>query len=197
MSIFVIMKCIYHGHTSFQPLNTCTAEINSRDATYNTVPPYQASRAASMESSYGPLLERTKLPQSSLQRHAVAFLFRKLKDDRPPLGLASDPGRKALSLCLCSTAPAVADQAVRELCHLIVEGRLEPSEGLVELQSALEGCDPLFVPVFVKGIGFLCRFAFRSDPQWGRRFDPVSLHPFVKVCPKILIFSFLALLLLL
>ncbi|KAJ0962529.1 hypothetical protein J5N97_027651 [Dioscorea zingiberensis] len=131
--------------------------------------------------SYAPLLERTKLPQPSLQRHAVTSVFQKLKTDSPPLGLASDPGRNALSFCLSSTAPAVADQAVRELCRLVVEGRFEPSEGLLELQSALEGCDPLFVPVFVKGIGFLCRLAFRSHPRWGRRFDPVSLHPFVKV----------------
>ncbi|XP_038982948.1 protein RST1 isoform X2 [Phoenix dactylifera] len=134
-----------------------------------------------MESYYAPLLEKTRVPQPSFQRLAVVSIFQKLRAAPTPLGLDSGPGHHALSHCLHSPSAAVADQAVRELCLLVRDGHLTASAGLVELQSGLEGCDPRFATVFIKGIGFLVRFAFKSDPSWGRRFDPVELHPFVKV----------------
>ncbi|XP_010936627.1 protein RST1 isoform X1 [Elaeis guineensis] len=134
-----------------------------------------------MEFYYGPLLEKTRVPQPSFQRLAVVSIFQKLRAAPPPLGPDSGPARHALSHCLHSPSAAVADQAVRELCRLVRDGHLTASAGLVELQSSLEGCVSGFAPVFVKGIGFLVRFAFKSDPSWGRRFDHVELHPFVKV----------------
>ncbi|XP_042456938.1 protein RST1-like [Zingiber officinale] len=138
--------------------------------------------SSAVGASYGQLLEKTRLPAPSFQRLAVTTLFRKLRSPSPPLGLDSAPAaRDALATCLASPAAPVADQAVRELCLLVKDGLLTASQGLIELHAALEGCPPVFVPLFVKGIGFLVRFASSSDLSWGRRFDPVELHPFVKV----------------
>lgn len=54
------------------------------------------------------------------------------------------------------------------------------SRGLLELQSALEGTDPKFVAVFVKGLGFLVRYGFqKNNASW--RFNSTETHPFVKV----------------
>ncbi|WOL02957.1 protein RST1 isoform X1 [Canna indica] len=131
--------------------------------------------------SFDHLLEKTRLPQPSFQRLAVSTLFQKLRSASSGLALDSDPARDALSRCIASASAPVADQAIRELCRLVKDGTLPTSIALLELQSALEGCPPGFVPLFVKGIGFLVRFAFRADPSWARRFDPVELHPFVKV----------------
>ncbi|XP_065012518.1 protein RST1-like isoform X1 [Musa acuminata AAA Group] len=136
---------------------------------------------SSAAASFDHLLDKTRLPQPSFQRLAVASLFKKLRSAPPPLGLASGPARDALSRCLSSPSAPVADQAVRELCSLVKDGLLPVPAALLELQSALDGCTPGFASLFVKGIGFLARFAFRADPSWGRRFDPVELHPFIKV----------------
>ncbi|KAG0491515.1 hypothetical protein HPP92_004913 [Vanilla planifolia] len=95
-----------------------------------------------------------------------------------------------LSRSACAHSSAVVDQVVRELCRLVSgSGRFPVSAALIELQSSLEGCERRFSPIFVKGIGFLCRFAFRTDPSWGRHFDIVELHPFVKVDEQPLPFS--------
>ncbi|PKA49872.1 hypothetical protein AXF42_Ash004414 [Apostasia shenzhenica] len=135
-----------------------------------------------MEGPYATFLEKTRLPQPSFQRFAVVSLFRRLEAASSSLGLASNAGRDAVSHCLRSPFAPVVDQTVRELCRLVAAGGgLPTSDAFIELQSALEGCDSCFAPVFIKGIGFLCRFAFRTDPSWGRRFDQVELHPFVKV----------------
>lgn len=134
-------------------------------------------------SPYTPLLEKTRLPQPALQRYAVIAVFQKLRAAPPHLGIESGPGRDAISLCLGARSAAVADQAVRELCRLVATGSAKVDLALMELQSALEGCGPAFVSLFVKGIGFLCRFAFRRDPSWGRsRSLFLEIHPFVKVC---------------
>ncbi|CAA6661191.1 unnamed protein product [Spirodela intermedia] len=122
-----------------------------------------------MEASpYGDLLEKTRLPQPLLQRSAVSAVFRKLQAAPPQRGFESHHGRDAVSLCLNSSSVAVVDQAVRELCCL--------------LQSALEGCETRFVGLFVKGIGFLSRCTFRTDPSyWRSQAQTLELHPFVKI----------------
>ncbi|XP_058102922.1 protein RST1 isoform X2 [Magnolia sinica] len=126
--------------------------------------------------SYSLLLERIRAPQPSIQRFAVISVFEKLRSDGPD----SDAARTALSHCLRSKAAPVVDQTVREVCRIVKGGKMRVSQGLLELQAALEGCDdPRFVDVFVKGIGFLCRFGFRNDLSW--RFESVEGHPFVKV----------------
>ncbi|KAL5979484.1 hypothetical protein ACLOJK_019388 [Asimina triloba] len=129
--------------------------------------------------SYSPLLERIRAPQPSLQRFAVISVFDKIRSDATDSASAGT----VISHCFHSNAAAVVDQTVRELCRLVKDRKMRTSEGLLELQAALEGCrDPRFVDVFVKGIGFLCCFEFRNNPAWG--FEVAENHPFVKVLFK-------------
>lgn len=130
--------------------------------------------------SYTPLLERTRVPQPSLQSYAVISIFEKLRSAPPHLDPDSDPGRDAITQCLRSTSPAIVDQSVRELCRLVKDSKLDVSRGLLELQSALEGSDTRFVNVFVKGLGFLVRLGFQNSPS-SFRFHSSEVHPFVKV----------------
>ena len=133
--------------------------------------------------SYAPLLERTKVPQPSLQKFAVISIFSKLRSAPKHLDSESEPGRDAISQCLHSASPPVVDQSVRELCRLVTEANYGVSRALLELQSALEGSDPNLVNLFVKAIGFLVRFEFqRSNGAW--RFSSAETHPFVKVSER-------------
>lgn len=120
------------------------------------------------------LLHRTRSPHPSIQRLAVVSIFDQLRSSPSPS--SSD----ALSQCLSSHSPAVADQSVRESCRLAADSAIPLPHALLELQAALDGCPPAFVPVFVKGVGFLCRLGFRRDPDWAFRDSPES-HPFAKV----------------
>ncbi|RWW51881.1 hypothetical protein BHE74_00041734 [Ensete ventricosum] len=167
-----------HGSLHFSFLALCAESVSLSESIGGRM---ESSAAA----SYAHLLDKTRLPQPSFQRLAVASLFKKLRSAPPPLGLASGPARDALCRCLSSPSAPVADQAVRELCSLVKDGLLPAPAALLELQSALDGCTPGFASLFIKGIGFLARFAFRADPSWGRRFDPVELHPFIKVAPML------------
>uniref|UniRef100_A0A7N0TGW4 DUF3730 domain-containing protein n=1 Tax=Kalanchoe fedtschenkoi TaxID=63787 RepID=A0A7N0TGW4_KALFE len=126
--------------------------------------------------SYAPLLERTRVPQPSLQRLAVISIFSKLRSS----SFDSEAGRDAISQCLSSTSPAVVDQSVRELCRLVSESKMDVARGLLELQSALEGADSLFVNVFVKGVGFLIRLGFKENCEAWRECSPET-HPFIKI----------------
>ena len=133
--------------------------------------------------SYAPLLERTKVPQPSLQKFAVISIFSKLRSAPKHLDSESEPGRDAISQCLHSASPPVVDQSARELCRLVTEANYGVSRALLELQSALEGSDPNLVNLFVKAIGFLVRFEFqRSNGAW--RFSSAETHPFVKVSER-------------
>lgn len=130
--------------------------------------------------SYTSLLEKTRVPQPTLQKFAVISIFSKLRSAPSHLGLDSEPGSDAISRCLCSSSVAVVDQSVRELCCLVSDSKLDLSRGLLELQSALEESDPKFVEIFVKGLGFLVRVGFeRSSRSWRR--ESYENHPFVKV----------------
>ncbi|KAF7819538.1 protein RST1 isoform X1 [Senna tora] len=130
--------------------------------------------------SYAPLLEKTRVPQPSLQKFAVISIFSKLRSAPKYLDSESEPGRDAISQCLNSSSPAVVDQSIRELCRLVTDSLVGVSRGLLELQSALEGADPKFVAVFVKGLGFLVRHGFqKNNASW--RFNSTETHPFVKV----------------
>ncbi|XP_010248610.1 PREDICTED: protein RST1 [Nelumbo nucifera] len=130
--------------------------------------------------SYTLLLEKIRVPQPSLQKFAVISIFEKLRSAPSHLDVNSDSGRDAISQCLHSNSTSVVDQSIRELCRLVRDGKIEVSRGLLELQSALEGCNSRFVDIFVKGIGFLVRFSFeKSELSW--RSDSPETHPFVKV----------------
>ncbi|CAN1775358.1 Protein RST1 [Linum perenne] len=130
--------------------------------------------------AYAPLLEKTKVPQPSLQKFAVVSIFSKLRTAPNHLDANSEPGREAISNCLQSRSPAVVDQAVRELCRLVFDSKLDLSRGMIELQSALEGTENKFVALFVKGLMFLVRLGFdRSHGSW--RFTSSENHPLVKI----------------
>ncbi|GLU02102.1 hypothetical protein SLE2022_193690 [Rubroshorea leprosula] len=130
--------------------------------------------------SYTSLLEKTRVPQPTLQKFAVISIFSKLRSAPSHLGADSEPGSDAISRCLCSSSVAVVDQSVRELCRLVSDSKLDLPRGLLELQSALEGSDPKFVEIFVKGLGFLVRVGFeRSNRSW--RVESYENHPFVKI----------------
>lgn len=130
--------------------------------------------------SYHPQLERTRVPQPSFQKFAVISIFEKLRSAPPNLGPDSDPGRYAITYCLNSTSPAVADQAVRELCRLVKDSKMDISSGLLELQSALEACDYRFVTLFVKALGFLINIGFQKNPSLFQ-IQSTDAHPYVKV----------------
>ncbi|GFP98937.1 protein rst1 [Phtheirospermum japonicum] len=126
--------------------------------------------------SYAPLLEKTRIPQPSLQKLAVISLFDKFRSTPP-----SDAGRDAVGICLRSASPAVVDQSARELCRLVKDAKLDVSTGLLELQSALEeSSNPQFTTVFIKAIGLLTRLGFQDNPG-SFRFYSSENHPFVKI----------------
>ncbi|KAK8631468.1 hypothetical protein V6N13_028254 [Hibiscus sabdariffa] len=130
--------------------------------------------------SYTSLLEKTRLPQPSLQKFAVISIFSKLRTAPLHLGPDSEPGSHAISQCLLSSSPAVVDQSVRELCRLVLDSKFDLSRALLELQSVLEGSDPKFVPLFVKSLGFLVCVGFeRSNGSW--KPESHEDHPFVKI----------------
>ncbi|XP_062106921.1 protein RST1 isoform X2 [Humulus lupulus] len=131
--------------------------------------------------SYTPLLEKTRVPQPSLQKFAVITIFSKLRSAPKYLDSDSEPGSDAISQCLHSASPAVVDQSVRELCRLVMDSQIDVSRGLLELQSALEGCEPRFVDLFVKGLGFLVRLTIKKNSFKWRFNSPTENHPFVKV----------------
>ncbi|KAI3474914.1 hypothetical protein Pfo_030225 [Paulownia fortunei] len=128
--------------------------------------------------SYTPLLEKTRIPQPSLQKLAVISIFEKFRSAPP-----SDAGRDAVGRCLRSASPSVVDQSTRELCRLVKDAKLDISTGLLELQSALEeSSNPQFTSVFVKAIGLLTRLGFEEKPS-SFRFYSSENHPFVKILP--------------
>ncbi|XVF14059.1 hypothetical protein REPUB_Repub09cG0024100 [Reevesia pubescens] len=130
--------------------------------------------------SYTSLLEKTRVPQPSLQKFAVISIFSKLRTAPVHLGPDSEPGTQAISQCINSSSLAVVDQSVRELCRLVLDSNLDLSRALLELQSALEGSDPKFTSLFVKSLGFLFRFGFeRSNGSW--KPESHEDHPFVKI----------------
>nr|KYP54838.1 Uncharacterized protein KIAA1797 family [Cajanus cajan] len=130
--------------------------------------------------SYDPLIEKTRVPQPGLQKLAVDSIFSKLRSAPKHLSHESEPGARAISLCLTSSSPHVVDRAVRHLCRLAADAVLPAHRASLELLSALQASDPKLVPVFVKGLAFLVRHAFRSDNASSHFASPHS-HPFVRV----------------
>ncbi|KAL2528915.1 Protein RST1 [Forsythia ovata] len=130
--------------------------------------------------SYTPFLEKTRVPQPSLQKLAVIAVFEKLRSAPPRLDPDSDPGRDAITRCLHSTSAAVVDQSTRELCRLVKDSKLDLPTGLLELQSALEATNPRFINLFIKAIGFLTTLGFQNGPS-SFRFYSSEIHPFVKI----------------
>ncbi|KAI3997834.1 hypothetical protein MKX01_036304 [Papaver californicum] len=122
---------------------------------------------------YTSLIERTRVPQPSIQRFVVISIFEKLRSSNS--NIDSDSRKIIISQRLNSDSSHVVDQSFRELCLIL--GFMNPSLGLLELQSVLEGCDSRFVDLFDKGIGFLVSYQFQKI---GFSLDSQE-HPFVKV----------------
>lgn len=57
---------------------------------------------------------------------------------------------------------------------------MEVSRGVMELQSALEGCESRFADLFVKGLGYLVRLGFQRKAV-ELPFGSDETHPFSKV----------------
>ncbi|KAL8110066.1 protein RST1 isoform X1 [Apium graveolens] len=132
-------------------------------------------------SSYSSLLEKTGVPQPSIQSYAVISIFDKFRSSPD-----DNVGRDAITHCLLSSSPPVVDQSVRQLCLVVTQHHFPLSHALVDLQSALEQQQqqqhhpPPFVVVFVKALGFLVRWGFRNHPL-SFRFSDSHSHPFVKI----------------
>ncbi|XP_074292978.1 protein RST1-like isoform X1 [Silene latifolia] len=126
--------------------------------------------------AYGSLLERTRLPQPSLQRYAVIQLFDKLAANPN-----SEPSSEAITQCLNSNSAAVVDQSVRHLCRLVNNSKLTHSAALLHLISSLHVTSSRFVPLFVKAIGFLLRLAFRNNTLPSVSLHSLDTHPFIQV----------------
>ncbi|KAH9602275.1 hypothetical protein KSS87_015436 [Heliosperma pusillum] len=120
----------------------------------------------------GSLLERTRLPQASFQRYAVIQLFDKL---------GSNPNSEAITQCLTSKSAAVVDQSVRQVCRLVRKSKLSHSNAVLHLISSLHVTSPRLVPLFVKGIGFLVRLAFRNNTLPTVSLHSLLNHPLIQV----------------
>jgi len=131
--------------------------------------------------SYGPLLEKTRVPQPGLQKLAVESIFSKLRSAPKHLDPESEPGRRAIFLCLTSPSPHVVDHSVRHLCRLAADSVVTVARASLELQAALEGSEPKLVPLFVKGLGFLARHDFRNNASSHSASSSSHTHPFVRV----------------
>ncbi|KAK7356865.1 hypothetical protein VNO80_16145 [Phaseolus coccineus] len=124
----------------------------------------------------------TRVPQPGLQKLAVQSIFSKLRSAPKHLDPESEPGRRAIFLCLNSPSPHVVDHSVRLLCRLATDSVVAVARASLELQAALEGSDPKFVPVFVKGLGFLARHDFRNNASaHSASYSSSQTHPFVRV----------------
>ncbi|XP_057515701.1 protein RST1 isoform X2 [Amaranthus tricolor] len=134
---------------------------------------------------YTSLLVRIRVPQPSLQRFAVIQIFDKLRSSLSIVNSNSEldyPEREAITQCLHSISIDVVEQSVRELCRLVKDHKIDFSYAMIEFQSALEGCPPRFVTIFVKAIGFLVRFGFQNHSFDSESFsDSPENHHFVKV----------------
>lgn len=129
---------------------------------------------------YTSLLSKTLTPQPPLQKLSVISIFSHLRSSSNHLNHQSESGKRAISQCLTSSSATVVDESVRQLCRLVTDGVVDVNFGLLELCSALQGCDSKFVNVFVKGLGFLVRFGFeKRNGDW--KFPEVINHPFVMV----------------
>jgi len=129
---------------------------------------------------YTSLLSKTLTPQPPLQKLSVISIFSHLRSSSPHLNHQSESGKRAISQCLTSSSATVVDESVRQLCRLVTDGVVDVNFGLLELSSALQGCDLKFVNVFVKGLGFLVKFGFeKRNGDW--KFHEVINHPFVMV----------------
>ncbi|GJN05690.1 hypothetical protein PR202_ga23343 [Eleusine coracana subsp. coracana] len=134
-----------------------------------------AGAGAAPPGTFSRLVDRTRVPDPALQRHAVAAFFRHLLSLPAPLPAAAHDAASAL---LSSPHPAVAAHASISLARLAASGPdLLPPDLAFPLLLAPLAASPSFrlVSCLVKAVAALASCALRS----GARFPPHD-HPFVQ-----------------
>ncbi|VAH72993.1 unnamed protein product [Triticum turgidum subsp. durum] len=134
--------------------------------------------ASSGAAAFSRLVDRTRVPDPTLQRHAVAAFFRHLLTLSPPLPAAAHDG---ISSLLASPHAAVAAYASASLARLAVSRTdlLAPDEALPFLIASLSASpSPRLASCLVKAVAALVSCVLRSGPA-GSRFPPHN-HPFVQ-----------------
>uniref|UniRef100_A0A0E0MRW9 DUF3730 domain-containing protein n=1 Tax=Oryza rufipogon TaxID=4529 RepID=A0A0E0MRW9_ORYRU len=127
----------------------------------------------------GRLVDRTRVPDPTLQRHAVAALFRHLLTSVPPP--LPSAAHDALSSLLASPHPAVAAHAAASVARLAASRAdlLSPELALPLLIAPLSASpSPRLASCFVKAVAALVSCALRSGSA-ASRFPPHD-HPFVQ-----------------
>ncbi|KAF8704854.1 hypothetical protein HU200_031092 [Digitaria exilis] len=131
--------------------------------------------AASNAAALSRLVDRTRVPDPALQRHAVAAFFRHLLSLPAPLPEAAHDAASAL---LASPHPAVAAHAAASVARLAASrpDLLPPGHALPLLLAPLAASpSPRLASCLVKAVSALAACALRS----GSRFPPHD-HPFVQ-----------------
>ncbi|VAH57368.1 unnamed protein product [Triticum turgidum subsp. durum] len=134
--------------------------------------------ASSGAAAFSRLVDRTRVPDPTLQRHAVAAFFRHLLTLPPPLPAAAHDG---ISSLLASPHAAVAAYASASLARLAVSRTdlLAPDEALPFLIASLSASpSPRLASCLVKAVAALVSCVLRSGPV-DSRFPPHN-HPFVQ-----------------
>ncbi|KAJ1282422.1 hypothetical protein BS78_03G050600 [Paspalum vaginatum] len=134
-----------------------------------------SSTAASNSAVLSRLVDRTRVPDPTLQRHAVASFFRHLLSLPAPLpAVAHD----AVSTLLTSPHPTVSAHAAASLARLAASRQdlISPGLALPLLLAPLAASpSPRLASCLVKAVAALAACALRS----GSRFPPND-HPFVQ-----------------
>ncbi|WVZ72439.1 hypothetical protein U9M48_020903 [Paspalum notatum var. saurae] len=134
-----------------------------------------SSTAASNSAALSRLVDRTRVPDPTLQRHAVAAFFRHLLSLPAPLPAAA---HDAVSALLTSPHPAVSSHAAASLARLAASHQdlISPGLALPLLLAPLAASpSPRLASCLLKAIAALTACALRS----GSRFPPRD-HPFVQ-----------------
>uniref|UniRef100_A0A0E0BXQ2 DUF3730 domain-containing protein n=1 Tax=Oryza meridionalis TaxID=40149 RepID=A0A0E0BXQ2_9ORYZ len=138
-----------------------------------------AAAAGAGVAALGRLVDRTRVPDPTLQRHAVAALFRHLLTSVPPP--LPSAAHDALSSLLASPHPAVAAHAAASVARLAASRAdlLSPELALPLLIAPLSASpSPRLASCFVKAVAALVSCALRSGAA-ASRFPPHD-HPFVQ-----------------
>ncbi|PNT70012.1 hypothetical protein BRADI_2g04280v3 [Brachypodium distachyon] len=134
--------------------------------------------SSSGAAAFSRLVDRTRVPDPTLQRHAVAAFFRHLLTLPPPLPAAAHDG---ISSLLASPHAAVAAHASASLARLAASRAdlLAPDHALPFLLAPLSASpSPRLAACLVKAVAAVVSCVLRSGPA-GSRFAPYN-HPFVQ-----------------
>ncbi|CAM0879759.1 unnamed protein product [Alopecurus aequalis] len=135
--------------------------------------------ASSGAAAFSRLVDRTRVPDPALQRHAVTAFFRHLLTLPAPLPAAAQDG---ISSLLASPHAAVAAYASASLARLAASRAdlLGPDHALMLLLAPLSASpSPRLASCLVKAVAALVSCVLRSGGPAGSLFPPHN-HPFVQ-----------------